>query len=181
MITILICGLGNPSKEHQNNRHNIGFKVVDFIASKWGVTFSDTKKFLGHIAHHKIGYVSYILCKPNTYMNASGQSVAAIKKFYAIDNDHIWVIHDELDLSFNDVRVKKGGGHAGHNGLKSIDAHIGNDYHRIRVGIGRPSHKDDVTHYVLSDFVKSENVGAMVEEVWNKLRDCLEIGDGESA
>jgi len=173
MIVILICGLGNPGPKYQNNRHNIGFKVMDRIASHFNVTFSESKKFLGQVAQFKIDDTVYVLCKPNTYMNLSGQSVAALKRFYNIENDNIWIVHDEIEISFADIRVKQGGGHAGHNGLKSIDAHIGKDYHRVRVGVDRPEHKDDVTNYVLSDFPKSEDVDGLIETAWDKLKTML--------
>ncbi|USO02809.1 MAG: aminoacyl-tRNA hydrolase [Alphaproteobacteria bacterium] len=170
---ILICGLGNPGSKYQNNRHNIGFKVLDRIASHYNVEFSDSKKFLGQVAQYKLGDTVYVLCKPTTYMNLSGQSVAAIKRFYNIDNENIWVIHDEIELPFGEIRTKKGGGHAGHNGLKSIDAYIGKDYHRMRLGVDRPLYKEDVSNYVLSDFSKSENVGEFIEEAFRKLLSLL--------
>jgi len=174
MLIVLICGLGNPDQKYQNNRHNIGFKVIDRIASHYNVTFSQSKKFLGQVAQYKIDDTVYVLCKPNTYMNLSGQSVGAIKSFYNIDNDNIWIIHDELDIPFGEIRVKKGGGHAGHNGLKSIDAYIGKDYHRMRIGIDKPLYKDDTSNYVLSDFPKSENVGEVIEEAFVKLQEIVD-------
>ena len=170
MTIILICGLGNPGEQYLKNRHNIGFLAIEYIAEQFNVMFSESTKFSGWVASKKMGDTTYIFCKPKTYMNLSGQSVGALKRFYNIDNDNIWVIHDDIDLEFGDIRVKRGGGHAGHNGLKSLDAHIGKDYHRIRMGVGRPPHKDDVSHYVLSDFAKSEDYHAMIVAAWTQLK-----------
>ena len=170
---ILICGLGNPGSQYLKNRHNIGFLAVEYIAEKFNAPFSESSKFSGWIASKKVGEITYIFCKPNTYMNLSGQCIGAIKRFYNIDNGNIWVIHDEIDLAFDDIRIKRGGGHAGHNGLKSIDAHIGKDYHRVRLGVGRPEHKDDVARYVLSDFAKSENYQELIENAWAQLKPII--------
>lgn len=170
---ILICGLGNPGAQYSKNRHNVGFMMLDLIASEMNVSFLESKKFLGSIAIKKYPDVTYILLKPQTYMNLSGQSVGAVKKFYDVSLENIWVVHDEIDLAFGDVRLKQGGGHAGHNGLKSLDAHIGKDYHRIRIGVGRPAHRDDVSNYVLSNFPKSEDVDAVMVKTWIQLCDIL--------
>lgn len=169
----LICGLGNPGRAYQKNRHNIGFQLVDFIAQKLNITFSESSKFLGSVASKKIGDHTYILCKPSTYMNLSGQSVGALKKFYNVSNDFIWVAHDEIDIPFGEIRMKQGGGHAGHNGLRSIDAYIGKDYHRIRLGVGRPLHKEDVSNYVLSDFSKSEDVDGLIYKGWEQIYEVI--------
>lgn len=169
----LICGLGNPGSAYQKNRHNIGFMCVDHIAGQWGIQFLESSKFLGWIATKKIGENTYILCKPKTFMNLSGQSIGAIKKFYNISNDHIWVIHDEIDLPFGEIRIKQGGGHAGHNGLKSIDSYIGKDYHRVRLGVDRPLHKEDVADYVLSNFSKRDDIEGMIFQAWEKIQEIL--------
>lgn len=152
----LIVGLGNPGAQYQGNRHNIGFMVVDEIAADHG--FSPfRKKFQGLVSEGRIGNAKVILLKPETYMNNSGQSVVAAAKFYKIEPDHIIVFHDELDLEPSKLRVRLGGGNAGHNGLKSIQAHLGSaDYWRVRMGIGHPGDKARVSGYVLSDFAKSE-------------------------
>ncbi|MBU6235641.1 MAG: aminoacyl-tRNA hydrolase [Alphaproteobacteria bacterium] len=152
----LIVGLGNPDTEHEGNRHNIGFMALDRIAAD-GDLPEWRKKFHAHVNETGFRGQRALLMKPQTYMNRSGLSVAEAAKFYKIPVDKIIVLHDELDLPFGKVRVKKGGGAAGHNGLKSIDADFGSqDYWRIRIGIGHPGDKSRVSGYVLSDFTKEE-------------------------
>ena len=151
----LFVGLGNPGKKYTNNRHNIGFMALNQIVSDH--SFSSWKnKFQGQIADGKLGDEKVILLKPETFMNLSGQSVSETIKFYKIKIEDIIVFHDELDLAPAKLRVKISGGHAGHNGLRSIHQHIGADYHRVRMGIGHPGHKDRVANYVLSDFAKND-------------------------
>lgn len=150
---ILLAGLGNPGPEHERQRHNIGFMALDAIAGhvQW------RKKYKGEIAEGKIGGRKVIFLKPQTFMNLSGESVGPAAKFYKIPPDRIFVFHDELDIAPGEVRIKLGGGNAGHNGLKSIQAHLGTaDFWRIRIGIGRPAHKGDVSDYVLGNFSKEE-------------------------
>ena len=152
---LLLVGLGNPGPEHAGQRHNIGFMAVDEIVRRHG--FSPWRsKFQGEIAEGHVGGVKVLALKPTTYMNRSGQSVAAAAQFYKLSPAEIVAIHDELDLRFGKLRVKRGGGAAGHNGLRSLDAHIGADYLRVRVGIGHPGEKSLVTGYVLRDFAKAE-------------------------
>jgi len=148
----LIVGLGNIGNEYKNTRHNIGFIAVDKILTNLNYTTINKIAFKGEL--FKSG--NYLFLKPSTYMNLSGESVGAVKNFYKIDNDSIIVIHDDLDLKLGALRFKKGGGNAGHNGLKSIDKHIGNDYHRIRIGIGRPEGEMKVVDYVLGKFKEEE-------------------------
>ena len=151
----LFVGLGNPGKKYTNNRHNIGFMASNQIANDH--SFSPWKnKFQGQITDGKLGDEKVILLKPETFMNLSGQSVSETIKFYKIKIEDIIVFHDELDLAPAKLRVKISGGHAGHNGLRSIHQHIGADYHRVRMGIGHPGHKDRVANYVLSDFAKND-------------------------
>jgi len=151
----LFVGLGNPGKKYTNNRHNIGFMALNQIANDH--SFSPWKnKFQGQITDGKLGDEKVILLKPETFMNLSGQSVSETIKFYKIKIEDIIVFHDELDLAPAKLRVKISGGHAGHNGLRSIHQHIGADYHRVRMGVGHPGHKDRVANYVLSDFSKSD-------------------------
>ena len=151
----LFVGLGNPGKKYTNNRHNIGFMALNQIANDH--SFSPWKnKFQGQITDGKLGKEKVILLKPETFMNLSGQSVSETIKFYKIKIEDIIVFHDELDLAPAKLRVKISGGHAGHNGLRSIHQHIGADYHRVRMGIGHPGHKDRVANYVLSDFAKND-------------------------
>ena len=152
---LLFVGLGNPGGKYAANRHNIGFMAVDRIAEDHG--FGPWKaKFQGEISEGRLGAERIVLLKPATFMNLSGQSVGEAMRFYKMEPDEVTVFHDELDLAPGKVRVKTGGGHAGHNGLRSIHQHIGTEYHRIRLGIGHPGHKDRVSGYVLSDFAKAD-------------------------
>ena len=151
----LIVGLGNPGAKYAQNRHNIGFMAVDQIASDHGFT-PWRNKFQGQIAEGRIGSEKVTLLKPETFMNLSGQSVGEAMRYLKLAHQDIIVFHDELDLAPGKVRLKTGGGHAGHNGLRSIHGHIGPDYDRVRLGIGHPGHKDAVAGYVLRDFAKSE-------------------------
>lgn len=143
----LIVGLGNPDLQYKNNRHNVGFMVVDGLIDGQTSCEKITKtNFKGELFKAP----SMLLLKPSTYMNLSGESVRAVSDYFK--PDHVIVIHDDLDLPFGTLRFKIGGGHGGHNGLRSIDAHIGVEYMRVRIGIGKPAHKSDVAKYVLSDF-----------------------------
>lgn len=153
----IIVGLGNPGGKYEKHRHNIGFWVIDALAEHYGDgTFKD--KFQAQSARVSIGGQSALLLKPQTFMNNSGQSVRAALDFYKADPDDVWVLHDELDLSPLKLRVKKGGGEGGHNGLKSITQHLGMpNYHRVRIGIGHPGSKAQVNGYVLNDFNKIES------------------------
>ncbi len=168
----LFAGLGNPGAKYAGNRHNIGFMAVDRIAADHG--FSPWRKaFQGQVSEGRLGAEKVVLLKPDTFMNLSGQSVRAAADFYKLTPADITVFHDELDLAPGKCRVKQGGGHAGHNGLRSIHAHLGEAYGRVRLGIGHPGHKDAVAGYVLHDFAKAE-------EVW--LDDLLRgISDGAEA
>lgn len=152
----LLVGLGNPGDKYEYNRHNIGFLAVDAIADTYGFP-AYKKKFQGLMAEGHIEGEKVILLKPQTYMNNSGQSVGEAAKFYKIPLDRIAVFHDELDLGAGKIRTKKGGGNAGHNGLRSMDSHLNsNDYWRIRLGIGHPGDKAMVHNHVLSNFSKNE-------------------------
>lgn len=151
----LFAGLGNPGAKYSGNRHNIGFMALDAIARAHG--FGPWRaKFQGELTEGTLGSEKVILLKPMTFMNLSGQSVGAALRFYKLDPADLVVFHDELDLAPGKLRLKQGGGHAGHNGLRSIHEHIGPDYGRLRLGIGHPGHKDRVAPYVLSDFAKSD-------------------------
>jgi PTH1 family peptidyl-tRNA hydrolase len=157
----IITGLGNIGSQYELTRHNVGFMVIDSMATKLANT-SNINKTNFNADVLKSGY--NLLVKPKTYMNNSGQSVTAIKDYYKVENENIIVIHDDLDLPFGTVKFKRGGGHGGHNGLRSLDAHIGNDYLRVRIGIGKPQEKGNVANYVLSNFSKEE---------LNKLEDII--------
>jgi PTH1 family peptidyl-tRNA hydrolase len=155
---LLFVGLGNPGARHAGNRHNIGAMALDAIARRHDIGPA-RKRFHGAAAEGAIGGVRVLLLMPLTYMNDSGRSVAEAANFYKLGLDEIIVLHDELDLPPLKVRVKVGGGVAGHNGLRSLTAHLGNDYKRVRIGIGHPGIKEMVQHYVLQDFAKSEREG----------------------
>ena len=151
----LIAGLGNPGDKYAANRHNIGFMAVDGIARRHG--FSPwRRRFSGEVAEGRLGGDKVILLKPMTFMNESGRSVGEAMRFFRLEPSDVIVLHDELDLAPGKVRIKTGGGHAGHNGLRSIMAHIGADFHRVRLGIGHPGDKRLVHGYVLHDFGKAE-------------------------
>ena len=152
---LLFVGLGNPGRQYARNRHNIGFMAIEQIARAH--QFAPFRaRFQGRVSEGQIGGERIILLAPETYMNESGRAVGEAARFYKIGLDDIAVFHDELDLSPGKCRVKVGGGAAGHNGLRSITAHIGNDYKRVRLGIGHPGDKNLVHSYVLNDFAKSE-------------------------
>lgn len=147
---MLIVGLGNPGPAYERTRHNIGFRVIDELCRRHPVQSVSKSSFEGEL--FKMG--SHFLLKPLTYMNLSGKSILAVKNFYKIDA--VIVIHDDLDLPFGALRFKTGGGHGGHNGLKSADGAIGAEYIRIRMGIGKPQHKSQVADFVLSPFSADE-------------------------
>ncbi|WP_158965622.1 aminoacyl-tRNA hydrolase [Chachezhania sediminis] len=151
----LFVGLGNPGAKYAQNRHNIGFMVLDRIAADHG--FAPWRsKFQGQVSEGRLGGDRVILLKPETFMNLSGQSVGEAMRFYKLEPDEVTVFHDELDLAPGRLKVKTGGGHAGHNGLRSIHSHIGEAYHRVRLGIGHPGRKELVAGYVLHDFAKAD-------------------------
>ncbi|MBY6157928.1 aminoacyl-tRNA hydrolase [Pseudooceanicola nitratireducens] len=151
----LFVGLGNPGGKYAANRHNIGFMAMDRIADDHG--FAPWRsKFQAEVSEGVLNGEKTILLKPMTFMNLSGQSVGEAMRFYKLAPGDVTVFHDELDLAPGKLKVKMGGGHAGHNGLRSIHQHIGAEYQRVRLGIGHPGHKDKVAPYVLSDFAKAE-------------------------
>jgi PTH1 family peptidyl-tRNA hydrolase len=148
-------GLGNPGERYALNRHNVGFMAVDVIAEMHGFSPVQTK-FQGWVQEGRIGSHKVLLLKPATFMNESGRSVGEALRFYKLAPQALTVFHDELDLAPFKVKVKQGGGHAGHNGLRSIEQHCGPDFRRVRLGIGHPGHKDKVTAHVLGNFAKAE-------------------------
>lgn len=157
---LLLVGLGNPGPEYGRNRHNIGFMVVDAIAERYGFPAFKTR-FQGETADGPIDGEKILLLKPMTYMNRSGQSVGEALRYYKLDPDRLLVVHDDMDLAFGKAKIKVGGGSAGHNGIRSIDAHLGTpDYRRLRLGIGHPGEKGRVTGHVLSDFTKADRQAA---------------------
>lgn len=151
----LFVGLGNPGPKYAANRHNVGFMALDRIATDHG--FSPWRgKFQGSMCEGRLGDAKVVLLKPETFMNNSGQSVGEAMRFFKLAPTQITVFHDEIDLAPGKLRVKEGGGHAGHNGLRSLHAHIGEAYQRVRIGVGHPGHKDAVPGYVLRDFAKAD-------------------------
>lgn len=152
---LLLVGLGNPGRDYANTRHNIGFMAVDEIVRRHG--FSPWRnRFSGEFCEGKLGTEKALALKPMTYMNLSGQSVGEALRFYKLQPTDMIVFHDELDLPPGKLRVKAGGGHGGHNGLRSIDQHVGPHYLRVRLGIGHPGDKDRVSGYVLHPFAKAD-------------------------
>ena len=152
---LLFAGLGNPGAKYANNRHNVGFMAADAIARRH--SFSPwSKKFQGLIAEGTIAGEKIILIKPQTFMNLSGQSVGEALRFYKLELSALTVFYDEIDLAEGKLRIKTGGGAGGHNGIRSIDGHIGNAYRRVRIGVGHPGVKEMVQHHVLGDFAKAD-------------------------
>jgi PTH1 family peptidyl-tRNA hydrolase len=168
----LLVGLGNPGPSYAANRHNIGFMAVAAISHRHG--FSAPKsRFDGSFQEGEIAGERVLALRPTTYMNDSGRAVAAASGFFKIDPADIIVLHDEIELVFGKLRVKRGGGAAGHNGLRSIDAAIGPDYWRVRLGVGHPGHRDHVRHHVLSDFTAEER--PVVEKFCFAVADALPL------
>jgi peptidyl-tRNA hydrolase, PTH1 family len=151
----LLVGLGNPGPEYANNRHNVGFMALDVLASRHALP-PWRRKFAGLVTEGDLGGARTLLLKPQTYMNESGRAVQEAAQFLKLPLGDIIVLHDELDLAPGKVRLKTGGGNAGHNGLRSLTAHLGNDYTRVRIGIGHPGSKDLVHHWVLGNFAKAD-------------------------
>jgi PTH1 family peptidyl-tRNA hydrolase len=169
---LLFVGLGNPGARHARNRHNIGFMAVEAIARRYAFAPSRAR-FQSRASEGQIGGERIVLIEPQTFMNDSGRAVHEAARFYKIPLEDILVFHDELDLAPGKLRVKIGGGNAGHNGLRSITAHMGNDYKRVRLGIGHPGDKTLVHSYVLSDFGKSEE--PWVEALCNATADQVPL------
>lgn len=150
---LLIVGLGNPGVQYENTRHNIGFKVIDKLILDFGARDISKSSFKGKLFKSS----NFLFLKPTTFMNLSGESVQIVKNFYKIDIADIVVIHDDIDLPFLALRFKNGGGHGGHNGLRSIDSMISKEYNRVRMGVGKPEYKSQVVDYVLGDFSVEES------------------------
>jgi len=153
----LLVGLGNPGEQHATQRHNVGFMALDAIARGHGMAaLRPRSRFSGDVSEGTVAGTRIIALKPTTYMNESGRAVGAAAQFHKLAPEDIIVLHDELDLAPGKVRVKLGGGNAGHNGLRSIAAHIGSDFWRVRIGIGHPGNRDIVQRYVLGNFAKAD-------------------------
>jgi PTH1 family peptidyl-tRNA hydrolase len=165
----LLIGLGNPGAEYRHHRHNIGFLAVDAYAQRFGaLTYKN--KFHGQLAEASVAGQKLLLLKPQTFMNRSGLSALEVCSFYKIAPENCLVIHDELDLPFGTIKVKLAGGHAGHNGLKDLDRAIGQNYWRLRFGIGHPGDRERVTGHVLSDFDRQET-----QALPDLLKPCLDL------
>ena len=152
---LLLVGLGNPEPKYERTRHNVGFLALDEIVRRHSFS-AFRKRFHGRVAEGSLAGRRTLALKPDTFMNRSGQAVQAAKTFYKIATSDIVVLQDEIDLASGKLKVKRGGGSAGHNGLRSIDAHIGPDYRRIRIGVGHPGDRDVVKHHVLDNFSKAD-------------------------
>jgi PTH1 family peptidyl-tRNA hydrolase len=157
----LVAGLGNPGREYERNRHNVGFAVVELLAGRTGSRFGRHRRAVAEVAEGRLGVgidaPGLVLVKPMTYMNLSGGPVAALANFYKVPTEQIIAVYDELDLPFGTLRAKFGGGEGGHNGARSISQSLSTkDYHRVRFGIGRPPGRQDPADYVLSDFSTAE-------------------------
>ncbi len=146
----IIVGLGNPGSEHQNDRHNVGYWLLDRLAADAGVPFKSEKRFSGDLARVRIGQSDLRLLKPTTYMNLSGQSVQAAMAYHRLLPEQVLVVHDEIDLPVSTIRLKQGGGHGGHNGLRDVISHIGAEFLRMRIGVGHPGQAGEVTGHVLN-------------------------------
>lgn len=168
----LLVGLGNPGPDYARTRHNIGFMAADAIAGRYGFS-AFGRKFQGEMAEGRIGNERVFMLKPQTFMNLSGQSVGALVQFYKIEPDHVLVIYDDVDLEPGKVRVKQGGGSGGHNGIRSIDAAIGVNYRRLRIGVGKAEHASTSDH-VLGRFSKAEEEG-WVSDVLDKVGEYLPV------
>ena len=175
----MVVGLGNPGPNYAKTRHNLGFVVADLLAERIGGRFKVHKKSGAEIVTGRLGNRSVVLAKPRTYMNESGRQVAPLAKFYSVPPADIVVIHDELDIDFGRIRLKLGGGVAGHNGLRSVASALGtSDFQRVRVGIGRPPGRKDPAAFVLENFTAGERpeVGVICEQAADATELLLELG-----
>ncbi len=155
--TFLIVGLGNIGNEYDNTRHNVGFIILDYLSRFVGASFENKKNLFASLSNFKLNEHKIFIAKPNTYMNNSGKAISAIMSYYKIESKNVIILYDDLDLEKFKIRTSRGGGSAGHNGIKSIQQSCSkNDYIKIRIGIGRPDYKEDVSNYVLSRFSSEE-------------------------
>jgi peptidyl-tRNA hydrolase, PTH1 family len=153
---LLVCGLGNVGEKYLNTRHNAGFLFLKHLSCAYGFCFKESKNLQAQSLKHSIDGCEVLLMKPTTFMNNSGLAVASVMKYYKIPSESVLIVHDDLDLPLGSVRIKLAGGSAGHNGIKSIDAAIGNNYWRMRIGIGRPLQHVEISDYVLEKFSNTE-------------------------
>lgn len=168
---MLVLGLGNPGARYARTRHNAGFQVVDRVASRRGVS-CDRKQLGALVARATVAGREVVLAQPQSFMNLSGQPGVSLRGFYKLTNAEVVVVHDDVDLPFGDVRVKKGGGHGGHNGLRDLIAKLGADFVRVRVGVGRPPEGWDTADFVLANFTAAEE--AKLDEIFDGAADAVE-------
>ena len=169
---LLFVGLGNPSPDNENNRHNIGFKIIDAINNKFGLS-KQKPKFKGLLTTGNIGDKKVYAIKPLTFINNSGMCIRELIEYFKINSEDVIVFHDDLDVDFGKIKVKFGGSSAGHNGIESIDKFIGKDYSRIRIGIGKPNGKGNITEHVLKDFDDEEKLE--LENITKNITNSLSI------
>ena len=175
---LLLAGLGNPGGKHARQRHNVGFMAVERIAAAHGFG-AWRRRFQGEVSRGTLGKRDTLLLKPATYMNNSGRSLAAAARFFKLAGGDIVVFHDEMDLAFGKVRVRAGGGHAGHNGIRDIHAHLGPDYRRVRIGVGHPGSRHKVIGHVLDGFSRAER--GDIDDVLEAIADCAPLlADGDN-
>jgi PTH1 family peptidyl-tRNA hydrolase len=162
----LVAGLGNPGPEYAATRHNVGFVALDLLASRLGARSKSSAKHRAHVAETRDGDARLVLAKPQTYVNESGSALASLSRYYDVPSERVIVIYDEIELEFAKLRIRLGGGTAGHNGLKSIVSSIGRDFVRVRIGVGRPPGRMDPADFVLSPFSKKERleIDAVIEQ-----------------
>ena len=167
----IISGLGNPGEKYKNNRHNAGLWFIDMLAEKYDAQFVYQKKLSGHVSKIHMAESSIQLFRPDTFMNQSGQAIQKLLHYYQVEPQEILVAHDEIDFPVAQIRLKNAGGHGGHNGLRSIISHIGDGFWRLRIGVGHPGHKDQVTSYVLGDASQNETmeIGAALNQLDHKM------------
>ena len=169
---LLFVGLGNPTPDSQNNRHNVGFKIIDSINKEFGLS-KQKPKFKGLLTTGNIGNKKVYAIKPLTFMNNSGICIRELIEYFKIDAEDVVVFHDDLDVEFGKIKTKFGGSSAGHNGIASIDKFIGKEYSRVRIGIGKPKNKVEVADYVLQNFDEEETLG--IEKVSKNITDSISI------
>ena len=169
---LLFVGLGNPTPDSENNRHNVGFKIIDSINKKFSLS-KQKPKFKGLLTTGKVGEEKVYAIKPLTFMNNSGICIREVIEYFKIDAEDVMVFHDDLDIDFGKIKAKFGGSSAGHNGIESIDKFIGKDYSRIRIGIGKPTENVEVSDYVLQNFNEDEILG--LEKISNNITDSISI------
>lgn len=152
----LVVGLGNPGRRYAATRHNVGFLVIDRLAERWGASLGK-RQFKADVGSARIASRPAVLCKPQTFMNLSGQAVTSLRGYYKVESTDVVVVHDDVDLPFGEIRTKQGGGHGGHNGLRDVSKRIGPDYARVRFGVGRPPEGWDTADFVLAKFTRDES------------------------